>query len=102
MTAPLPAAVAALVEQVDPVTLAVAVSVLPELHPLAVAARAGLDVAELSRDYRRAMRDASHAVAAGMLDERRRWSGEYGVPHAEIVRRRTLPGPLARPIGGVA
>lgn len=79
-------------DDLDPVLLAVTLSLLPAGHPLLAAARAGLEVHELRRARRRALRDASHDIASAWpRDLGHRW-----VPHDEIARRRAEPGPLAR------
>lgn len=71
---------------------------LPYAHPLAVAARAGLEVGALRRQHQRAHRDVSHAIAGGVP---RGWA-ERHVPHDEIQRRRAQPGPLATDRGDAA
>lgn len=79
----------------DPVTLAVALSLLPGAHPLLTAARVGVEVAELRREYRCQMQEASHDVAGHPI-----WRGYSArrVSHAELMRRRALLGPMC-PVG---
>lgn len=74
-------------EQLDPVAFAAWLSQLPEDHPMLVAARAAVEVADLRRDRARAMREASHAVA-GALDWRR--VADEFVSFAELQRRRSV------------
>lgn len=72
-----------LVDSIDPVRLAAVLSVLPESHPLVVAARAGLEAG----DRWRAMRDAGKAIS-GSADWRR--IADNHIPRDELARRRGL------------
>ena len=73
-------------EQLDPVAFAAWLSQLPEDHPMLVAARAGVEVADLRRDRAGALREASHAIA-GTLDWRR--VADQHVTYDELQRRRS-------------
>lgn len=79
-------------DDINPVQFAAWLSTLPEGHPMQVAARVAVEVAELRRDRRRALRDASLDVA-GSMDWARYAAGR--VPLEELQRRRAVPGPLA-------
>ena len=92
------------------VHLGVLLSLLPHRHVLLVAARAGVEVNDLRREHRRAMVEASHAIAGlyaalraraeaggtevvqpGVGTERRGLPGEWFVPYDELLRRRFPP-----------
>jgi hypothetical protein len=77
------------VDDLDPVALGVAISLLPPNHPLVVAAKSAAEVSEERHARAVAMRDASKDVA-GAHD----WKGYAAgwVPREEIVRRRSEPG----------
>jgi hypothetical protein len=79
-------------DELDPTALAVMLSLLPVLHPLLVAARLGVEVAEARNARRRALRDASHDVAGHPA-----WRGyaDRRVTYEELQRRRATVGPLA-------
>lgn len=86
----------------DPVTLGVALVQLGERdpdHPLIIAIRCAVEVIDLRRQWRRALREASHDVA-GATDWRR--VALDHVPHTELQRRRAQPGPLTRNRRGAA
>lgn len=80
---------------VDPVVLAVALSLLPVHHPLLVAVRLGVEVAALRHAHRVHMRDASHDVHGGDGRFWRSFATNH-VPYVEIARRRAVAGPMAR------
>jgi hypothetical protein len=81
--------------------LAHQLAVLAETAPdadLLIAVRLALEVADARRAHRGAVREASLDVAGG-------WPRGYAdrwVPHEEITRRRTQPGPPGTPGEGAA
>lgn len=83
----------------DPITLAHQLAVLAETepdHPLLIAVRIALEVADARRAHHRARREASLDVHGALPPrEWRRWADNH-VPHAEIARRRATPGPMAQ------
>lgn len=79
----------------DPVTLAVTLSLLAVNHPLVVAARLGVEVAEERRAYRLAQREAGHDIHGGDSRFWRAFAANH-VPYVEMARRRAVPGPLAQ------
>lgn len=73
---------------IDPLLLGALLSLLPLAHPLAVAARAGLEVGDLQRDAAAADKEAAMAVSAAM-DWSRYATGR--VTWSELERRRYPP-----------
>ena len=77
-------------EQLDPIAFAAWLSQLPEDHPMLVAARAAVEVGDLRRERRRALREASHEVCKAVrgvtigpsFDELQRRRGEVWCPAA--------------------
>lgn len=69
----------------DPAVVATALSLLPPADPVLVAARVGVEVADLRLERRRAMREASQAISRA-LDWRQ--YANRRVPHNELQRRR--------------
>lgn len=82
---PSDAALAA-VRDVDPIALAVVLSQLAVCHPIAVAARTGIEVAALRVQRRRALIEASHDVRAAAD-----WGKRALEPSADQLRRRRYP-----------
>lgn len=72
---------------VDPVVLAVALSLLHPNDALVVAARLGVEMNEARRERRRTMREVSHQVHGGRPHYWRDWA-THRVPHVELERRR--------------
>jgi len=71
-------------ESIDPVKFAAWVSQLPEDHPMQISCRVAAEVAELRRERRRGLREASHAVCQAMRGL------EVGPSYEDMQRRRGL------------